>query len=76
MVAWSTETLPATVVMASTSSLGRGAGEEERERVVDAGVGVDQQVHLTGSAERSVSYAASRTPKEDRMNIQITYCGE
>jgi len=25
---------------------------------------------------RSVSYAAYSMPKEDRMNILITYCGE
>ena len=76
VVAWSTSTLPATVVMASTPRLGRCEGQDERERIVDAGIGVDDAgAYLTGSWGTPYHTRRPNT-KEDRMDIRITYCGE
>jgi hypothetical protein len=58
--------------------LGRAPGEEQGERVVDAGVGVDQDGRQGISSRCSliILECGSLLREEARMNIQIRYCGE
>jgi hypothetical protein len=58
--------------------LGRAPGEEQGERVVDSGIGVDQDGRQGISSRWSliILECGSLLREEARMNIQIRYCGE
>ena len=60
------------------AQVGRAPGEEQRQRVVDAGVGVDQAEHripMWGYASYTIRYARFRG-EGGAMDIEILYCGE
>ena len=58
--------------------LGRAPGKEQGERVVDSGIGVDQDRRQGISSRCSLIILECRSllREEARMNIQIRYCGE